>query len=124
MRLHRLTIPLVLITGVFVHGCGPSYSAFVRASTAGTLHVGMTKEEVRVLVGDPDTTAVRELARDDLREVWGYCRRVSFIARTCIPIRAFQYEGDDYIIFRGNKVIGWNLPDPFSHDWRAEEPAR
>lgn len=81
-------------------------SFFVRLSGRPALfvklRVGMTKAEVRKVIGDPTGVAGRVLGRMTTRDIWEYQEEVS--------------GAKHYLVFHNNVLIGWDLPHPFAED--------
>lgn len=70
------------------------------------LKPGMTKDEVQALLGAPTGSERRQIANNDLREIWIY-----HVPRLN-PLTPLY--PDLYILtFSNGKLIGWNLPDPY-----------
>ncbi len=125
-------------------GCSVSrYSTkFHDASVNDRIKTGMTKEEIRQVLGTPTDVETRKNAVD-LREVWTYTDHD--YGRKKYPSDAAAYIGwgaltllsagimaiilppppsTHYIIFSDEKVIGWDLRDPFAPDLIIEKRER
>ena len=66
------------------------------------LRIGMSKAEVRKVIGDPTGVAGRVLSRMTTRDLWEYHEEVS--------------GAKHYLVFHNNLLIGWDLPHPFADD--------
>lgn len=96
------------------------------AINEGKLKIGMTTQEVREVVGNPNKTAVRQVTKDDVREIWTYNETTpdmtgAFLSFGMIPSPSLPAY---YLVFRNDKLIGWNLPDPLAPDIIIEKRER
>jgi hypothetical protein len=67
---------------------------------------GMTKDEVQATLGSPAGTERKQIANNDLREIWIY-----HVPRLN-PLTPLY--PDLYILtFSNGKLLGWNLPNPY-----------
>ncbi len=93
----------------------------------------MTKDEVKNLLGNPDRVSARQ-NQYDIREVWTYLQTSEEDKRKhtgltigtfglfgALPVGATEHH---YIVFSGDKMIGWDLPDPYAPDLIIEKRER
>lgn len=92
----------LLFTMVVSTGC----ASFQFKRKINQLKVGMTKDEVQAILGSPTGMERKQIASNDLREIWIYhVPRVN-------PLTPLY--PDLYILaFSNGKLIGWNLPNPY-----------
>lgn len=107
---------------------------FQEASTSGALEIGMTKEEVRLLLGNPLNVSARKTTVD-LREVWTYRDKNfeekvyredkvnevlwGYVVGSTLGIAAIFMPPPDtthLVVFSNAKLIGWDLADPYAPD--------
>ena len=142
--MNRATRALIVIFLFPILGCSVAmYSTkFREASVNGVIKTGMTKEEVRRVLGPPKAVQARQTAID-LREVWTYKDRD--YGRKMYDTDASEYSGwavltivsmgfgavllpppasTHYVVFTDDKVLGWDLPDPFAPDPIIEKRER
>lgn len=106
---------------------------FNEATTKGIITVGMTKEEVREKLGPPNKVAARQ-TQYDVREIWIYYQTgqqdkdnykvgsiLTFGLVSLFPVGANEAH---YLVFSNNKLIGWDLPDPYAPDLIIEKRER
>lgn len=115
-------------------------SKFHDATTNDKIEVGMTKDDVRQVLGAPQEVRARQTTVD-LREVWTYVDRdysgrgdSSFTAGwwtltiltvgIAAPLLPPWSKSTHYLIFSDGKVIGWDLRDPFAPDLIIEKRER
>jgi|GEM_PF-2646500 len=96
------------------------------AINEGKLKIDMTTREVREVIGNPDKTAVRRVAKDDIREIWTYNetsvdKTGAFLSCGLAPSPSYPAY---YLVFRNDKLIGWNLPDLLAPDIIIEKRER
>lgn len=70
------------------------------------LRVGMTKDEVQAILGPPTGWERKQIASDDLREVWIYH---VLELNTSTPLYPTLY----ILTFSNGKLKGLNLPNPY-----------
>lgn len=100
--LWRSVIVLLLFAIALSTGC----ASFKFKRELNQLKPGMTKDEVQALLGAPTGSERRQIANNDLREIWIY-----HVPRLN-PLTPLY--PDLYILtFSNGKLIGWNLPDPY-----------
>lgn len=125
---------LLLFAGL-LSGCGLAFSktGFLDATAEGTLKRGQTAEEVRQLVGSPDSTK-STLIGDTPVEVWQYKQtsdheKRSYIGATVfslglagfIPVPARE---EHFIVFANGKVVSWDsLPQSLPMQAKSQEPS-
>lgn len=120
----------VMICCLFVlNGCALYTSKPVTdAANSGKLVVGMSPDEARKVLGSADEVAKQIINEHDIKEVWIYyeydpnIRSCSLACMSCsrdlfVPLKAKL----KYVIFHNEKLIGWNLPDPFVDDLLLQE---
>ena len=103
--MRRLAVRLLavsLVALVLVGGC-----TGVRFSR---LRPGMTKEEVKTLFGEPTGTTRERVGPDDIREVWVY--HIPRVLDRDTPL----YPALHFVVFKNEKALGWDLPDPYRPD--------
>ena len=71
------------------------------------LRPGMTKDEVRKLLGEPTGMTRHQVGPADLREVWVY--HVPRLFNQDTPL----YPETHTVVFKNEKIIGLDLPDPY-----------
>lgn len=98
----RFLVLFLLLIIIASTGCASFY--FKRG--VNQLKVGMTKDEVQAILGSPTGMERKQIASNDLREIWIYhVPRVN-------PLTPLY--PDLYILaFSNGKLIGWNLPNPY-----------
>lgn len=103
-------------------GCGLFFAKtdFLKATSEGKLKVGMTTEEVRTVVGNPDSTKGGTAGMVPV-DLWIYKQtssedRTNYVAATgvtfglwgLVPVQATESH---YVVFAGGKVVSWdNMP--------------
>ena len=119
---------LLLLFSVFLqNSCGLIFykaSGFGEASRVGLLNIGMTQDQVKELLGDPDKSASRQI-RNTIREVWKYKETTRRHVRDWLTASVFSLGLWSFVpvgaevhllIFSDGAVIGWDLPDPYDPD--------
>jgi hypothetical protein len=140
----RTAWALIIIFLVPILGCSVAmYSTkFREASVSGIIKTGMTKEEVRLVLGPPMAVQARQTAID-LREVWTYKDRdygrkvygsdaaeysewvvLSIVSLGIGAVLLPPPASTHYVVFTDDKVLGWDLPDPFAPDLIIEKRER
>jgi hypothetical protein len=127
---------IVVLFCLLLSGCiGLAFqkTGFNDATTKGILTVGITKDEAREKLGPPDKVAARQ-TRYDVREVWTYYQTgerdsVHYNAESVLTlgVRSLFPPGATeahYLVFSDNKLIGWDLPDPYAPDLIVERRER
>ncbi|MBI5756312.1 MAG: hypothetical protein HZA12_05240 [Nitrospirae bacterium] len=95
-----ITFLLFLVTTSI--GC----ASFQFKREVNQLIAGMSKDEVQAKLGSPTGTERRQIANNDLREIWIY-----HVPRLN-PLTPLY--PDLYILtFSNGKLLGWNLPNPY-----------
>lgn len=98
----RFLVLFLLLIIIASTGCASFY--FKRG--VNQLKVGMTKDEVQAILGSPTGMERKQIASNDLREIWIY-----HVPRLN-PLTPLY--PDLYILaFSNGKLIGWNLPNPY-----------
>ena len=121
-----LTIIIVVLFPVIISGCAFLVSTPITSSiNKGRLQIGMSPEEVRNVVGNPDNVAKRLINENDIREVWMF-KEYPFdpVGATISLGLGPPLPEKQYLVFRNDKLIGWNMPDPFSPDIIIEKRER
>lgn len=73
-----------------------------RPALFSKMRLGMSKAEVRKLLGDPTRVGGRVLSRLTTRDVWEFEEEVT--------------GAKHYLVFHNNRLIGWDLPRPFDEN--------
>lgn len=96
-----------LILLIFIITTSAGCASFQFKRELNQLKPGMTKDEVQAVIGRPPTGWERkQIASNDLREVWIY-----HVPRLN-PLTPLY--PDLYILaFSNGKFLGWNLPNPY-----------
>jgi S1-C subfamily serine protease len=119
---------------VQLSGCGLFFAKtdFFKATSAGKLKVGQSSEQVRTLLGNPDSTK-GAVAGGVPVDMWIYHQtshddRSNYIATTLVTLGLWgvvpvQSTESHYIVFAGDKVVSWDsmpnnvqLPPQFSEE--------
>ncbi|MDO9514606.1 MAG: hypothetical protein Q7J01_00700 [Syntrophales bacterium] len=91
----------------------------------GKLQIGMTPQEVRNVIGNPDKVAKRLVSENDIREVWMFKEYSLDPTGACLSFGLGpSLPEKQYLIFQNDRLVGWNLPDPFSPDLIIEKRER
>lgn len=102
---------LAAVVALAVLGDGCAVFQFGRSSLPlDRLRLGMTKEQVTQALGGPAGIQRNWAGQGDLREVWVYHVFRRFNQDT--PL----YPDTHTVIFRNDKVVGWDMPNPYRPD--------
>ncbi len=97
-------------------GCsGPSYR-FYRAASSGKLKPGISKDEVKALVGDPNGVERRQIAPNELREVWVYHVKNR-------DLQNHLYPSLRLIVFNNGTMVALDPLDPYSAQLSPPAPS-
>ena len=108
MRTKSILIMLIVVP--LLLGCAITQpirpqEALIHPLGTDSLKIGMTKEQVKVLLGEPDTITPVERSKDILgteREEWIYHGRYSDL-----PVNADYFGKTLYLIFEGNNLTSY-----------------
>lgn len=100
---------LAAVLALAVLGAGCAVFQFGR-QWHDRLQVGMTKEQVVKVLGGPAGVQRNFVGPGDLREVWIY--HVPRWVDQDTPL----YPATHTVVFRNDKVTGWDLPNPYRPD--------
>ena len=122
----KMLIVLIVIFSAIISGCAFYTSTpITSAVNEGRLQIGMTSQEVRNVVGNPYRVAKRLVSENDIREVWTYKEYHIDPTGACLSFGLGPSTPEkQYLVFQNDKLIGWNLPDPFSPDIIIEKRER
>ena len=116
---------LVVLIALFPACAFYTSTPITSAVNEGRLQIGMTTQEVRSVVGNPYRVAKRRISETDTREVWTYKEYHIDPTGACLSFGLGPSTPEkQYLIFQNFKLIGWNLPDPFSPDLIIEKRER
>ncbi len=122
----KILIVLIVLFLAIISGCAFYTSTpITSAVNKGKLQIGMTSQEVRNVVGNPYRVAKRLISENDIREVWTFKEYSFDSVGACLSFGFMPpLPEKQYLVFRNDKLIGWNLPDPFSPDLIIEKRER
>ena len=127
---------LLVMLGTVLSGCGLFFAKtdFFKATAEGKLKVGMTADEVRTVLGNPDSTKGGSSGTVPV-DMWIYKQtssedRTNYLATTAVtlglwgivPVLATEPH---YIVFAGGKVVSWdNIPKsiPIPREFVEDRP--
>ncbi len=103
-RIFRRIMWVLLVITVLVASVQTAFFVTMtgRPSLFFKVRLGMSKAEVRTLLGDPTRVGGRVLSRQTTRDVWEYEEEVTGVKH--------------YLVFHNNRLIGWDLPRPFDEN--------
>ncbi len=94
----------IFILGTSLLGCLAYHEPFVQ------LKLGMTKDDVSAILGNPSSVDARRMPGNENREVWRYIE---------VSDNGY-YDGylnlmviEHSIVFSNDLVAGWDMPNPF-----------
>ncbi len=108
--MRRAVLAAVLVGVLALVVLGDGCTAFRFGLPLDRLRLGMTKEQVTQALGAPNGIQRNFLGPDDLREVWVY--HVPRWVDQDTPL----YPATHAVVFRNDRVIGWDLPNPYRPD--------
>jgi hypothetical protein len=104
-----VALSLIGIALISIVGCGGGVSSrYYRATWFGKLKPGLSKEEVKGLLGEPSGVEGRQVAPNDLREVWIYHVKD-------LDPRNHLYPQLHSVVFRDGKVLSIDPHNPYAH---------
>lgn len=121
-----ITLMIVILFPAIISSCAFYTSTPITSGVnEGKLQIGMTSQEVRNVVGNPYRVAKRFISENDIREVWIFKEYSFDPVGACLSFGLGPSSPEkQYLIFRNDRLIGWNLPDPFSPDLIIEKRER
>lgn len=79
--------------------CAAKRNGFTNSVSSGQIQRGMTKEEVRAIVGPPFATSIKKVSETEVKEVWKYMEQVTLWKSIIV-----------YVDFTNDKLTGWETP--------------
>lgn len=107
-------ILLLIFATILVIGC--SHRHVTNAINKDMIKIGMTVQEVKDIVGNPDRTGKRELKPGDIRETLSY--------REFYLLNGWTHYEYQHFIFVNGKLVGWNMGDQGDPDIIIENRLR
>jgi len=96
---------IVFVFAMSALGCASGPAKSLRGSG---LEVGMTQEAVKALIGEPVGFHRRQIAPDDLREIWVYhVKNRNLLTRHLYPVTRL-------VVFSNGKVLAQDPHDPYA----------
>ncbi len=126
-KIKKITLAVSLL--VILNGCALYSSKPVTdAVNQGEIEIGMSSREAREILGSADEVAKQTMPGGKTREVWTYYEygpnlrgcTLALFSSCSAPFVPFKAKLQ-YVIFEDDKLVGWNLPDPFQQSHTIDE---